>query len=178
MQRIRRFDDEVAEENLYVLLRGLRGDYLRPGERRRVHFLPGAFYRRLTHRPLIWSSALIERERATQPVAVPAGRFEAIVYVVKVDGGREGRFWIESAYPHRIIRWAWRSTAVPTGKGWSPAEATDSGELAGSARLPYWTLNHLGDEKYLKMLGLGTDSGSGKSRTQGRADGAAKAPKR
>jgi hypothetical protein len=159
-QRLRRFDDEVAEENLYVLLRGLRGDYLRPGERRRVHFLPGAFYRRLTHQPFVWSAAVIEREPAAQAVSVPAGQFDATVYVVRVDGGREGRFWIESAYPHRIVRWAWKSTAPPKGKGWSPSEATDSGELAGSVRLAYWTLNHPGDERYLTMLGLQPESGA------------------
>jgi hypothetical protein len=167
IQRIRRFDDEVAEENLYVLLRGLRGDYLKPGERRRVHFLPGAFYRRLTHQPFVWSSALIERDRASQQVSVPAGRFEASLYVVRVDGGREGRFWVESAYPHRIVRWAWTSTAAPKGKGWSPSEATDSGELAGSARLAYWTLHDPGDEKYLQVLGLGTGAGPTKSRGAG-----------
>jgi hypothetical protein len=154
LRRIRRFDDEVAEENLYVLLRGLRGEYLRPGARRRVHFLQGVFYRRLTHQPFIWSSALIERAPGTEAVSVPAGRFETSRYTVKVDGGRLGRFWIESAYPHRVVRWEWTSTAPKSGKGWDPDEAADTGELTGSARLAYWTLNHNGDESYLKLLGI------------------------
>jgi hypothetical protein len=154
LRRIRRFDDEVAEENLYVLLRGLRGEYMKPGARRRVHFLHGVFYRRLTHQPFVWSSALIERAAGTEAISVPAGRFETSRYTVKVNGGRVGRFWIESAYPHRVVRWEWTSTAPKSGKGWGPNEAADAGELAGSARLAYWTLNHNGNESYLKLLGI------------------------
>jgi hypothetical protein len=163
-RRLRRYDDGVAEENLYILLRGLRGDYLRPGERRRVPFLPGAFYRRLAHRPLAWSGALIERLRGTESVSVPAGRFEAFVYTVRVDGGRDGRFWIESAYPHRIVRWRWSAASKTPRKSWSPAEGTDSGELAGSSRLAYWKLNQTGGESYLREIGLGAPGGGGAKR--------------
>jgi len=173
-QRIRRFEDEIAEDNLHVVLRGLRKDYLKPGERRRVHFLPGTFYRRLTHTPLAWTSALIERSRGTESVSVPAGRFESSVYTVRVDDGREGRIWIESAYPHRVVRWAWRPAAPSTGKGRALAEGTDSGELTGSARLPYWELNGPGDESQLKKLGLAGGSGRAASSASGGA-GAAKA---
>lgn len=147
----------MAEEELFVLLRGLRSEWLKPGEKRSVPLLAAAFYRRLAHSPFSWNEAVIERSRAPQSVTVPAGTFEASVYTVSVLGARDGKFWIERAYPHRIVRWEWTPAAGRVGgkRGhWSPGEALDAGELTGSTRLPYWRLHNLGDEKYLKELGL------------------------
>ncbi|HET9939894.1 MAG TPA: hypothetical protein VFR25_02215 [Candidatus Eisenbacteria bacterium] len=145
----------IAEEELFILLRDLRSDWLAPGQKRKIAFLPAAFYRRLTHRPLIWTQAVIERGKGVEAVTVPAGRFDAVRYVVKVADGREGTFWVERAYPHRILRWTWLPAAGMTQRGgWSPAEGLDQGELAGSQRLPYWQLHEPGDEKYLAQLGL------------------------
>jgi hypothetical protein len=73
-------------------------------------------------------------------VEVPAGKFTATLYTLKVADGRSGKFWIEQAYPHRIVRWEL-----------SP----DLGaELTGTSRLEYWKLHRNGDESYLKSLGL------------------------
>jgi hypothetical protein len=147
----------LAEEELSILLRGLRAEWLKPGEKRTVPLLASAFFRRLAHSPLQWNEAVIERSRAAESVTVPAGTFNASVYTVTVVGVRDGNFWIEQAYPHRIIRWEWKPAARRIGgQGghWSPGEALDAGELTGSARLPYWKLHNLGDEKYLKELGL------------------------
>ena len=145
----------IAEEELFILLRDLRGDWLAPGQKRTIAFLPAAFYRRLTHRPLIWTQAVIERGKGVEAVTVPAGRFDAARYVVRVADGREGTFWVERAYPHRILRWTWLPVAgMAQHGGWSPAEGLDQGELAGSQRLPYWQLHEPGDEKYLAQLGL------------------------
>ncbi len=145
----------IAEEELFLRLRSLRTEWLRPGERRMVPFVDSAFLRRLSHRPLRWTEATIARSRGTEAVVVPAGRFEAALYTVAVASGREGRIWIEAAYPHRIVRWEWRSVAgQKSATHWSPAEGLDTGELTGSARLPYWRLHEVGDEKYLKVLGL------------------------
>ena len=70
--------------------------------------------------------------------------FEASVayqaYTLKTADGRAGTFWVEHAYPHRIIRWEL---------------APDLGaELTGTSRLDYWKLHRNGDESYLKPLGL------------------------
>ena len=142
----------VAEDDLFILLRGLRrasSEYLRPGEKRSVPFLPGSFVRRLAHLPLAWSTASIERLAEPEVISVPAGRIAADVYIVRTDG-REGRFHIERAHPHRIARWS--STA--TRGGGRAAEAAETGELTGTARLPYWQLHDNGHERYLKDLGL------------------------
>jgi hypothetical protein len=144
--------DGLMEDQLYIWVRGLRGDPLRPGESRTVPFLPGAFPRRLSHQRAVWSTARVER--ATRPVTieVPAGRFSTQAYRVKVAGGREGRFDVEQDYPHRIVRWQWR--APGPGGSTAGARLVDGGELTGSARLVYWRLHDNGDESYLKLLGL------------------------
>jgi hypothetical protein len=152
LKRLTMRENSLTEEELLVRLRGLRGEWIRPGEKKRVPFLPAAFYRRLTHRPLVWSDAVIERARASGSVRVPAGRFEASLVTVRTEQ-RVGRFWIENGYPHRILRWEW--TAVGSSeKGRSPAEGLDRGELTGSARLKYWSLNGPGGERYRRELGL------------------------
>ena len=150
LNRITRREGSLTEEELLVRLRGLRGDWIRPGERKTVPFLPSAFYRRLTHRPLAWSEAKVERARGLETVRVPAGRFETSVVMVRTEQ-RVGRFWIESAYPHRIVRWEW--TAATSGSG-GRGEALDRGELTGSTRLAYWKLNGPEGERYRRDLGL------------------------
>jgi hypothetical protein len=134
----------LLEEELFVRLRGLDGEYLRAGESRTVPFLPSAFRRRLTHRPLLWTSARIERFPAVRTVVVPAGRFTVRVYSVAMASGPQGLFFIEANYPHRVVRWEWQGAG----------DSNDSGELAGSARLEYWKLHNVGDERYLARLGL------------------------
>ena len=144
----------MIEEELLVRLRGLRGDYLRPGEKRLVPFFIGSFYRRMAHLPATWTRAEIERLTSPVRVEVPAGSFATTVYVVHVAGGRHGRFHIETAYPHRIVKWAWSAPGGPAIGG------TDAGELTGTQRLAYWQLNHNGGERWLRQLGLTSATGT------------------
>lgn len=139
----------MTEDELFVRLRGLLGDYLPAGGQRTLPFLASTLHRRLMHRPATWGRATIERERAAATVQVPAGTFSCMTYVVRPDDGREGRFWIEAAWPHRIVRWRW--TPAPGVRG---AGGHDSGELMGSARLAYWQMNGPGGERELAKLGL------------------------
>jgi hypothetical protein len=71
---------------------------------------------------------------------VPAGKFTTSTYDVQISDGRVGGFWIEEAYPHRIVKWS------------LPPDV--SGQLTGSKRLAYWKLNSEGDGKHLEDLGL------------------------
>jgi len=130
----------VAEDNLFILLRGLKGEYLAAGEKRAVSLLPSLFTTRLAHQDLAWTSAEISRRSKNEKINVPAGSFDTIVYEVAVSDGRKGVYYVESEYPHRIIRWE----MLPDVRG----------ELTGSERLEYWQLNREGDESYLKKLGL------------------------
>jgi hypothetical protein len=143
----------VQEDQLFILLRGLRGvDFLKPGEKRMIPFLASPFYRRLGHREAGWGIATVERLPVREVVRVPAGRFECDVYTVRPRDGRDGRIDLERAYPHRIIRWSW--TPPAKAQGWMGRDGCDSGELVGSKRLPYWQLNANGNETYLPDLGL------------------------
>ncbi len=150
----------IAEDNLFIVLRGLRGEFLRPTEKRTVPFLPGAFQRRLTHRPLAWTTAEIERLEASETAVVPAGTFDTMVYLVRVEGGRLGRFQVEAAYPHRLVSWQWSAA----GGAGEPREAEEHGELSGSARLQYWKLQDNGHEAHLEALGLEPLPASGEAR--------------
>jgi hypothetical protein len=102
--------------------------------------LPGTFYGRLAHKPLAWTTVEIERMAQPQPVEVPAGRFSTMVYALKTADGRTGKFFVEEAYPHRLVRWELLPDV--------------SAEMTGSARLEYWRLHNNGDESYLKSLGI------------------------
>jgi len=151
----------VPEDNLYILLRGLRGAYLRPGETRTVPFLPSAVTRRLTHRAASWGSATIERSARAERVIVPAGTFASRRYVVTSDDGREGIFWVEEAAPHRLLRWTWSGAARGSRMG---GDAAERAELTGTVRVPYWNLNRNGDERRLRELGLEPLPGAGDPR--------------
>jgi hypothetical protein len=155
----------MLEEELFVRLRGLNGDYLRAGESATVPMLASAFKRRLTHAPLAWTDARIERLAAPREISVPAGRFRVMVYTVSTGNGHEGLFLVESTYPHRIVRWEWKqATRQKEASGRSlrvrdvdvkvRPEGNDAGELLGSQRLEYWKLHGEGDERYLAKLGL------------------------
>ena len=49
-------------------------------------------------------------------------------------------FNVEKSKPHRILAWS-------TSEG-------EEAKILKTTRLPYWKLHDLGDEKYLKELGL------------------------
>jgi hypothetical protein len=53
----------VTEDVLFILLRGLRGDFLPAGKAQTVPYLPGVLYARLSPQPLEWSQASIARAR-------------------------------------------------------------------------------------------------------------------
>jgi hypothetical protein len=129
----------ILEDNLFILLRGLRGPFLRTGEKIKPRFLPSAYHRRLTHKPLAWTSVEISCAGELN-VDVPAGSFTAILYKLKTTDGREGQFFVEKAYPHRIVRWELLPDVAA--------------ELTGTIREPYWKLHDNGHESYLKKLGL------------------------
>ena len=130
----------VAEDNLWILLRGLRGAFLPPGESRTLPLLGGLFRGRLAHQPATWQPATIMRAKDPVTIKVPAGEFATWVYTVAMGGGRTGTFHIEAAHPQRIVRWEFAPDV--------------RAELTGTVREQYWQLNRIGDEDWLKKLGL------------------------
>lgn len=140
--------DGVVEDNLFILLRGLRGHYLESGASKKVRLLPSVYYGRLTHKPLEWEDAEIARLGKTETIKVPAGSYETIVYTVKTESGRSGKYYVENEYPHHIVRWE----MLPDIKA----------ELTGTKRMAYWELNKNRDEIRLNDIGLGTPVPTGK----------------
>jgi len=139
--------DGVAQDALFVLLRGLKGEFLGPGARREIPLLSGMLESRLRHRPLKWSPAQIERASKPVSIAVPAGNWSnAIYYEVRVQDGPVGRFWIEPDGDGRLLKWTWTESGR--------SEASESGELAGTLRTAYWKDNDPGNEALLRQLGL------------------------
>lgn len=116
----------ITEDELFIVLRGLRGEFLKDGEKKTVPFLPGVLYSRLAHKPLAWTTAEISRTGS--------------VYSIQITKGRKGTFTIEAEYPHRILSWE----LLPDVKA----------ELSGTIREQYWQLHNNGQESLLLQLGL------------------------
>jgi hypothetical protein len=135
----------VMEDALPILVRGLLGAYLPLGQSRVVPFLPSLLRARLEHRPLAWGRAKISVAAEVSSVAVPAGRFDVVAWTVApAEGGPVTTYQVEAAAPHRLVRWS--------------TDAGEHGELLGSDRLAYWTLNGPEGQQHLKRLGLRTDT--------------------
>lgn len=145
-----------AEDGLLLWARGLAGPRLAPGERIEVPVLRSLEHARLHHVPLAWDRATLTRGTEPEEIDVPAGHFEVRVLTATVErkaGERtypegaparasrdEWTFYVERAFPHRIVRWT-RSDGVDA-------------RLTGTARLPYWKLNGTGDAEVIRKLGL------------------------
>ncbi len=141
-KRVKYPSKSITEDNLFILLRGLRGPFLLAGEKESFAFLPGTYAGHLMQSPFEWTTATIERRKKREEIDVPAGNFIVDVYDINIADGRTGQFLVEEAYPHRIVRWE----LLPDVRG----------ELTGSKRLAYWQLNDPGGRSYLADLGLET----------------------
>jgi hypothetical protein len=130
----------VLEEAVPILIRGLRGPWLAPGETRSVPFLPSSLRARLGHKPQAWTTATVRRAAAAAPVPSVLGRVPAVEWTIEEAGGARTTWTVEEAAPHRIL--AWRGSDG------------ESGQLLGSARLPYWQLHDPDGEAALAKLGL------------------------
>jgi hypothetical protein len=126
-------------DGLFIYVRDLFGELPPRGESQPVAYLPSAAEVRLEHKPLAWSRASVSVATVPERVSVPAGSFEADVVTIESEGRPTLKFWVESAYPHRIVRW----------------EGSDGeqAELKGSQRLAYWKLNGAGDVYRLGDIG-------------------------
>ncbi len=133
-------EDGVFEDALPILLRGLRGDYLAPGESRTLSLLPSLLSARLEHKPLAFVRAKLTRDAQSTRVRVPAGTFEVFTYTLVPEGRPTLTFAIETQYPHRLIRWT--------------SDQGEEGALLKSTRLAYWKLNGPEGEQHLREIGL------------------------
>ncbi|MEL6344636.1 MAG: hypothetical protein AAFV53_16085 [Myxococcota bacterium] len=130
----------VTADALPVYVRGLAGEWLKPGEQRTIGYLPRLMDSRMQHRPMAWTTATARRSETPSEITVPAGTFTIETITVDPDGFGETRWMVETEPPHRIIAW--------TGPGGERAE------LTGSYRGPYWQQHGRGQETIRQRLGL------------------------
>lgn len=132
--------DGLLEDALWLWARGMAGPVLEPGGKDEVPFLMSLKRSRLLHKELGWVTASVSRTRGDEPVTVPAGTFTTDKRTVQLPDGLTLTFWVEQAFPHRVIKM--------TGSDGEKAE------LLGTTRQPYWSLHNNGHERYLKELGF------------------------
>lgn len=134
----------VAREALFadalpLLVRGLTGELLEPGEAMEVDLLPRLSEVRMAHSDLSWRRATLRRSPESQPVETVLGTVAAHEVVLE-DRAGELVYVVESAPPHRILSW----------RGPGGEEAV----LTGVSREPYWQQSGNGEERRLAELGL------------------------
>jgi hypothetical protein len=132
--------DGIVEDALPILVRGLRGDWLAPGQSRTLPFLRSTVRTRLLHKPAAWGQATITRAPAAETVKSALGPLRAFSYTVAEANGDTTTFTVEEKAPHRLL--AWKSTSG------------EAGRILGSARLPYWTMQDKSFAAALEQLGL------------------------
>jgi hypothetical protein len=126
------------EDNLPIWIRELKGEALKAGERRELQILPSAWFLRSAHQKAGFQPGWIMKEegealKATNGAA-PTWRW------TWQAGSRKETYWVEKAYPHRILKWS----SSDGGKG----------EIQKTLRLPYWQLHGNDDLPYREQLGV------------------------
>ncbi len=130
----------VVADMLPLLVRGLTGELLGPGETRAVPWLESATDRRLHHRPLTWGEATIRRGESPETKTVPAGTFTVETWTVSIEGGVTTTWWVESDAPRRLV-------------GWERSDG-EQALLTGVTRRAYWKDAAEGGEALRQELGL------------------------
>lgn len=130
----------ISEDALFHWARGFAAPAVAPGASAEVQILRSLEEARLEHVPMKWSKAKLSRAAKSQTLKAPAGSIEVTVASAAIEAGRSWTFYIEKAFPHRLIGWD-RSDGV-------------TARLLKSERLKYWQLNGPGGEAALKRIGL------------------------
>ena len=129
----------LVADALPLLVRGMAGELVKPGETIEVPFLPQLLDARLSHGDLEWITATIARSGSTENVTVPAGTFAAETWTITARD-KTITYWVEKEEPRRIVRWL-RSDL-------------EEGKLTGTIRDEYWKHHSNGDDAMRKELGL------------------------
>lgn len=122
----------LYEDALLIQLRELDGPFA-GGKDWSGWLVPSLWSQRRGHTVLEPVAATIRRENANRDGA-PVTRFTL------TRGSLTTTYEVEKTDPRRVLWWK-------TGDG-------DEARILKTARLPYWQLNGLGDEKFLKQLGM------------------------
>lgn len=124
------------EDNLLIWIRELKGEVLSAGQRRALQILPSAWASRSGHQDVEFQAGAIIKEEG-EAVKLNEGNAPSWRWTWQV-GNRTEMYWVEKAYPHRILKW----------------QSSDggAGELIKTLRLPYWQLHGNADAPYREQL--------------------------
>lgn len=124
------------EDNFPIWIRELKGEVLAAGQRRTLQILPSAWASRSGHQHLEFQAGAIIKEEG-EAVKLGEGNTPSWRWTWQV-GNRTETYWVEKAYPHRILKW----------------QSSDGGEgeLIKTLRLPYWQLHDNDDLAYREQL--------------------------
>lgn len=123
----------LYEDALLIQLRELDGPFA-GGATWQGRLVPTLWQGRVSHQPLRPVPATITRADTVLNGAA------ATRFTLQADSGYVRTFFVEQVAPRRVLAWE-----TSTG---------DRADLLRTERLPYWTLNGPGDERYRAALGL------------------------
>jgi len=124
------------EDNLPIWIRELYGEVLKPGQRHDLQILPSSWFLRAAHQKADFQSGWIMKEEG-EALKSTNGTTPTWRWTWQV-GNRKETYWVEKAYPHRILKW----NSPDGGKG----------EIIKTLRLPYWSLHGNEDMPYREQL--------------------------
>ena len=128
----------VFEDNIPILIRELRGPWLKPGEKVEFAGAPSLLALRFQHKPFSWGKISVHKSALTGNISTVLGERKAVRWTVSTPLHGTYTCFVEADPPHRILKWT--------------SDQGESGELTGTIRLDYWKLHDEGDESYLKKL--------------------------
>lgn len=129
-------EDYISGDHLLIALRELRGPLLAAGEARDFNLLPALWDLRTKHAKRELVAATLSKG-GTEEVEAGGARHQATVWKLEA-GGFSATYWVEAAYPRRIL-------------AWEDAQGS-RGRLKTTLRQPYWGLNDNKSEAYRGKL--------------------------
>lgn len=129
-----------ASESLWAWARGFAAPAVELGASRQVMLLTSLEESRLKHEPLEWRRATLARLPERTHIDVRGVGYDVEVATAQVEGGDTLTFYVETAEPHRIVRWM--------------SSSGENADLLKSTRLQYWKLHDNAQANALHELGL------------------------
>ncbi len=133
-------DKAIFEDGIPILIRELKGPWIKPGSKLEADCAPSLLALRLLHKPFAWQKIAIAKAAAPESMKTVLGQTQVYRWTVRTPYFGTYTYFVEAGWPHRIVKWT--------------SDQGEAGTLTGSTRLPYWKLHDNGDEKYLKDLGF------------------------
>ena len=133
-------ENAVMADALPVLVRGLAGSFIAPGDTMNAELLPRLVDVHTRHTAVDWQSSQLTRSLNSEITEVPAGRYATHTVTIKQSDTTVLAYHVEAAPPHRLIAW--------------DGANGERGELTGSIRAKYWHQNRLEHAALRNQLGL------------------------